>query len=131
MKFLDLFEKFDTEGQLLTPGAQRQFCDLPWRGHPTFEGVALKHLITSQETNGQFSCHLVKIAPRRKIGSHVHQTQLETHEVVAGSGTCINNGAQIGYEPGVVSIFPANIPHEVAAGEDGLYLFAKFIPALL
>ncbi len=33
-------------------------------------------------------------------------------------------------ETGILSIFPANVPHEVNAGEDGLYLFAKFMPAL-
>ena len=37
---------------------------------------------------------------------------------------------RIAYEPGVISVFPAGIPHEVNASEDGLYLFAKFIPAL-
>ena len=30
----------------------------------------------------------------------------------------------------VISIIPAKIPHEVKAGNEGLYLFAKFMPAL-
>ena len=34
------------------------------------------------------------------------------------------------YETGVISIMPAKVPHEVVAGADGLYLFAKFMPAL-
>ena len=29
-----------------------------------------------------------------------------------------------------ISILPASILHEVSAGEDGLYLFAKFMPVL-
>ena len=29
------------------------------------------------------------------------------------------------YEPGVISIIPAAIPHEVNAGDEGLYLFAN------
>ena len=33
-------------------------------------------------------------------------------------------------EAGVISIMPAKIPHEVKAGDKGLYLFAKFMPAL-
>ena len=33
-------------------------------------------------------------------------------------------------EGGVISIFPIGVPHEVLAGADGLYLFAKFMPAL-
>jgi quercetin dioxygenase-like cupin family protein len=73
---------------------------------------------------------LVKVEPGCKIGNHVHATQLETHEVIAGYGTCINNGATITYTPGTISIIPAALPHEVAAGKDGLYMFAKFMPAL-
>jgi quercetin dioxygenase-like cupin family protein len=61
---------------------------------------------------------------------HVHENQLETHEVINGTGTCINNNVKINYSPGIISIFPMNIMHEVTASDDGLYLFAKFFPAL-
>ena len=73
--------------------------------------------------------NLVKIAPGKKIGSHIHKEQLETHEVIAGTGICINDGVELKYEPGVISIFQKASPHEVQAGADGLYLFAKFMPA--
>ena len=130
MEFNNLFEKFNTEGKLLLPSTTINFGDIPWSNHPTFDGVALKHILTSQQTNGQFSYHLVKIAPNKKIGSHIHNEQLETHEVISGHGTCFNHGTQLSYAPGVISIFPIGSPHEVIAGPDGLYLFAKFIPAL-
>lgn len=87
-------------------------------------------MITSKQTNGQFSFHLVRIAPNKKIGNHIHEMQLETHEVISGAGMCVNNGVDLVYEPGVISIFPLGVPHEVIAGSDGLYLFAKFMPAL-
>ena len=61
---------------------------------------------------------------------NIHEKQLETHEVISGSGICVNDGAELSYEAGVISVFPAGVPHEVRAGEDGLYLFAKFMPAL-
>lgn len=89
-----------------------------------------KHIVTAKETDGQFSYHLVRIAPGKAIGNHIHQTQLETHEVIAGTGICVNNGAELSYEPGVITILPMGLPHEVKAGPDGLCLFAKFIPAL-
>lgn len=130
MEFKNLFEKFNSDGKLLLPNTTISFGDIPWSPHPTFEGVELKHIITSQQTNGQFSYHLVKIAPSKKIGNHVHDKQLETHEVISGNGTCLNNSTEIAYAPGVISIFPIGSPHEVIAGSDGLYLFAKFIPAL-
>lgn len=124
-----LFEKFN-KGNLLLPNKEVNFEEIVWSKHPTFEGVELKHIITSKETNGEFSFHLVRIAPNKKIGMHVHGTQLETHEVICGTGVCINDGAKINYTPGTISIFPATIEHEVIAGDYGLYLFAKFFPAL-
>ena len=87
-----LFEQFNVNGQLRLPTETIQFGELPWNKHPTFDGVELKHIVTSQQTNGQFSYHLVRIAPGKTIGNHIHQTQLETHEVIAGSGACVNNG---------------------------------------
>lgn len=126
---MNLFEKFET-GTLILPSSQIDFKSIDWSLHAKFEGVALKHLITSKDTNGVFSYHLVYIEPNKKIGQHIHETQLETHEVIAGSGVCVNNGKELSYEVGAISIFPAGIEHEVKAGSDGLYLFAKFIPAL-
>lgn len=125
----NLFEKFNEGGKLLLPDATVAFNAIPWSEHPTFEGVELKHIITSEKTDGQFSFHLVRIAPNKKIGNHTHEKQLETHEVIFGAGVCVNNGVQLHYEAGIISIFPVGVPHEVIAGEDGLYLFAKFMPA--
>lgn len=130
MDYMNLFEQFDNAGKLALPGTTISFAEIPWSKHPAFEGVELKHMITSKQTDGKFSFHLVKIAPNKKIGDHVHKTQLETHEVISGSGICINDGAEIKYEPGVISILPMNVPHEVTAGQEGLYIFAKFMPAL-
>ena len=96
----------------------------------TFEGVELKHIITAKDTDGKFSYHLVRIALGCSIGNHIHETQLETHEVIKGSGKCVNAGSTIPYEPGTISIMQAGVPHEVDAGSEGLYLFARFMPAL-
>lgn len=125
----NVFESFN-EGTMKLPEKDVNFTDIPWSKHPTFEGVELKHIVTSKDTDGQFSYHLVRIAPNKSIKNHIHENQLETHEVIAGQGVCINAGAKLSYEPGVISIMPAKVPHEVNAGKDGLYLFAKFIPAL-
>lgn len=130
MDYKNLFKKFDGEGKLLLPDAEVSFAAIPWSKHPTFEGVELKHIITSEKTDGQFSYHLVRIAPNKKIGNHIHEKQLETHEVISGTGLCVNDGVQLPYEVGVISIFSIGVPHEVIAGDNGLYLFAKFMPAL-
>ena len=125
----EVFEKFN-EGNLRLPNKEISFSEIAWSKHPVFEGVELKHIIKAEDTNGQFSYHLVRIAPNKSIKNHIHESQLETHEVIAGSGECINDDIKISYEPGVISIMPAKVPHEVNAGPDGLYMFAKFIPAL-
>lgn len=126
---IDLFETFDN-GSLRLPASSTEFAALPWAKHPVFDGVELKHIVTAKDTAGQFSYHLVRIAPGKSIQNHIHETQLETHEVIAGSGVCINDGVAIPYMPGVISILPAGVPHEVNADKEGLFLFAKFMPAL-
>lgn len=126
---MNIYQKFEM-GKLALPYEQINFDSVEWCPHTKFEGVALKHLITSKDTNGIFSYHLVRIAPNKKIGQHIHEFHLETHEVIAGSGKCINDGNNLSYNVGTISIFPAGIKHEVIADIEGLYLFAKFIPAL-
>ena len=130
MDYKNLFEKFNEGGKLLLKDATVTFDAIPWSKHPAFEGVELKHIITSERTDGEFSYHLVRIAPNKKIGNHIHEKQLETHEVISGTGVCVNDGVELPYETGIISIFPVGVPHEVIAGGDGLCLFAKFMPAL-
>ena len=125
----ETFEDFNA-GHLCREDRSIPFEAVPWSAHPVFEGVELKHIITAKDTDGAFSYHLVRIAPNKRIGDHIHETQLETHEVIAGDGTCINGGFSQRYTPGTIAILPAKVRHEVQAGEQGLYLFAKFFPAL-
>ncbi len=126
---MNTFENFNL-GQIIMNNTKKCAENIEWCKHPTFQGVELKHLITSEETNGQFSYHLVRIEPNCSIKLHIHETQLETHEVISGKGICICNKKQIAYTSGVIAVIPAGIAHEVKANEKGLYLFAKFIPAL-
>lgn len=125
----DLFEAFN-RGHLILTNKTVNFEKVPWSKHPKFDGVELKHIVTSSDTNGKFSYHLVRIAPNKSILNHIHELQLETHEVISGDGILINNQCEIHYSPGVISIMAKSVPHEVHASNDGLLLFAKFIPAL-
>lgn len=126
---MDTFELFEN-GKLFLPEKEADFSEIAWSKHPTFIGVELKHIITAKDTDEKFSYHLVRIAPDCSIGNHVHETQLETHEVIKGSGRCVNAGSTIPYAAGTISIMQAGVPHEVHADSEGLYLFAKFMPAL-
>ena len=62
----EVFEKFN-EGNLRLPNKEISFSEIAWSKHPVFEGVELKHIIKADDTNGQFSYHLVRIAPNKTI----------------------------------------------------------------
>ncbi len=66
-----LFESFNN-GSLKLPTTTAEFANIPWSKHPTFDGVELKHIVTAEETGGQFSYHLVRIAPNKSIKNHIH-----------------------------------------------------------
>lgn len=118
-------------GLVILPGGEHPSVDLPWRPHPAFKGVHLKHLVTGKDTEGRFSAHLVKVEPEREIGEHRHEGTLELHEVVQGRGVCHTRGLELDYRPGVVSLMPVAEPHRIVAGPEGLCLLAKFVPALV
>ncbi|MCM1525402.1 MAG: cupin domain-containing protein [Ruminococcus sp.] len=117
-------------GQLISACGKKRIGELGWNKHPEFEGVELKHIVTAGDTAGEFSCHIVKIAPNMKIGSHIHREQTELHEVICGEGACIMNKREEAYTEGTVCIIDRGTEHEVRAGDKGLFLAAKFILAL-
>lgn len=123
---MDIFEQFE-KGRITTSARTKEGASIPWNEHKDFPGVFLKNLVTGEQTNGLFTCHLVRIEPNGKIGLHAHPASIELHEVVAGSGTCVTQDEDIAYAPGSLTVLACNIPHEVRAGRDGLYLFAKFM----
>ncbi|MDY0305587.1 MAG: cupin domain-containing protein [Desulfovibrionaceae bacterium] len=105
--------------------------DLPWNPHPTFPGVALKHLVTGRDTDGSFSLHLVRLDPGKSIDAHTHAASWELHQVLEGRGSCRLGGRESAYGPGVGGVLPAGMEHSVQAGDEGLRLLAVFAPALL
>ena len=104
---------------------------LPWQDHPAFAGVRLRHLVTAADTQGQLSCHIVRLSPGASLAGHVHDGQWELHEIVSGDGKAELAGREADYAPGVTAVIPRGTPHAVTAGEQGLCLLAKFFPALL
>jgi len=121
------FEK----GTLCIDGNHIAIEHLEWNEHPVFTGVFLKHVIKGEETNNQISCHLVKINPGCEIGLHNHAGKNELHEVIGGEGKCSIKNEEWEYQKGSVGLIPADEDHSVKAGNNGLFLLAKFFPALL
>lgn len=119
------------EGKIVGLEQEMNAADLRWNPHPKFRGVALKHLVTGESTNGQLSCHLVKIDAGCEIGEHVHVENLELHEILSGNGMAVLVDKEIPYRAGTSVVIPANKPHKVVAGQQDMYLLAKFTPALV
>lgn len=117
---------------LTSPCRDADLCALPWNPHPSFTGVALKHLVTAADTNGALSAHLVRVEPGCCLKEHIHADKLELHEVVRGAGTCALADKNVRYEPGACGLIPAGVPHSVRADAgEPLFILAKFAPALL
>lgn len=127
---IGLFENF-IDGVIAHLRKDEDAREIAWLHHPTFSGVYLKHLVRGDDTNGMLSCHLVKIQSGHSIGEHLHEGKMELHEVIEGRGECVIENKSIKYEPGVVTVIPADVVHKVKADADDLHLFAKFVPALL
>jgi quercetin dioxygenase-like cupin family protein len=104
---------------------------IEWNEHPKFKGVSLKHLIKGRDTEGRLSCHLVRIDPGCVLDEHVHESQMELHEVIEGEGKFVLGGKETMYYPGRMAIIPQGTKHKVIAGKSGMVLLAKFCPPLL
>jgi len=126
----EIVKKVD-EGKIVYLEKEVDAKDLVWNAHPTFKGVSLKHLVKGESTNGKFSCHLVKVESGCEIGEHIHADKWELHEIIGGIGKCILADKEIRYELGVSVVIPEGVKHKVVAGEEDLYLLAKFVPALV
>ena len=130
MKSVEIIGNFEA-GNLFTTSNLKALSTVDWIPHKTFKGVALKHLVLSSDTANEISCHLVRIEPECEIGIHTHENNLEIHEVISGTGSLMLDKIDYEYSPGNISVIPKSVIHKVKAGKDGLYLLAKFIPALV
>lgn len=127
----DIVKKID-EGKIVYLGKEIDAKELNWNAHPTFsKGVSLKHLVKGEDTDGQFSCHLVKVDAGCEVSEHVHEKQWELHEIIEGVGKGILADKEITYKLGISAVIPKGVKHKVIADENDLYFLSKFVPALI
>lgn len=125
-----MLDKIETNN-IFTREDTREMEDIPWNKHATFPGVYLKHLVKGDQTDGKFSCHLVRVEAGCELGEHIHADNWEIHEIAAGEAVGYLEGKEMTYAPGTTAIIPAGLKHRVVAGDKDLYIRAKFIPALV
>jgi len=119
-----------SDGKVVFPGKTIDAAMLPWYEHPAFKGVLLKDLVTAVDTNGAFSCHVVKISKGFEVGEHNHNAEWEFNEAVEGCGPLILDGVTHSCRPGFTCVTPPGVPHIVSAPYEDICLLAKFVPAL-
>lgn len=119
-----------SEGKIQTLLKEKDIETLEWHPHASFQGVQMKHLICSEDTDGKFSVHLVCVQAGCALEDHTHAGRWELHEVVAGSGSASLGGKTVTYKPSTFAVIPADTVHRVDA-ETTLILLAKFVPALM
>ncbi len=127
---MSLFKEIN-EGNVYFTKSDININDLDWNAHPSFEGVYLKHLVKGDKTDNKFSCHIVKIKAGFQIGEHIHKDNWELHEPIEGVGKGFVEGKEIIYKLGVSAVIPEGVKHSIVAGDNDLYLLAKFVPALV
>lgn len=118
-------------GEVHFTNRMESISDVEWTRHAEFKGVYLKNMIKGADTGGLFSSHLVKIEPDCRLENHIHETQMELHEVIEGDGSCLISGNTIAYRQGKMAVIPKGENHMVQAGENGLVMLAKFFPSLV
>lgn len=104
--------------------------DIAYTPHPKFKGVALKHLVTGDMTDGLISCHIVKVEPDCVLDFHSHENSVEIHEIIQGSGICTIGDKEVEYEVGSLGVMPKGVNHKIVAGKEGITVLAKFAPPL-
>jgi quercetin dioxygenase-like cupin family protein len=129
MKQGDILMAFEN-GNIVFPDKEIDAAALPWKPNPAFKGVFGKELVSAADTNGAFSCLLVKIEKGGEVSEHSHDTQWEYNEVLEGRGTFSFGEKKSDCKPGDSYDNPPGVPHSVAAPKEDLYIFAKFAPAL-
>jgi quercetin dioxygenase-like cupin family protein len=127
MNIGELFERGTVSGS----GFSEQSAGNALSPHKTFPGVSLRHLVRSEMTGGQISCHLVKVEPSCVLDTHAHPEQIEIHQIIYGDGVCEIGDSTVPYGVGVVGVIPKGMAHRVMAGADGLYILAAFTPAFV
>lgn len=118
------------DAKIIYPEKEAEAKDAKWYEHPAFKGVFLKDLVTAEDTNGQFSCHIVKVNAGCEVGSHLHEFQWELNETIAGNGIFILGDKEVVFTAGYTFVTPPEVEHTVIAEGNDLYLLAKFVPAL-
>lgn len=120
-----IYEMF-AEGLLYKEDVQECFADKAWNPHPAYNGVCIKQLV-AEAGEKKVRLLLVKVDPGCEMLAHVHENEMEIHQVIGGSGCFDNVGVKREYKPGMISVIPCNSMHAVKAGAEGLHILAIFV----
>jgi len=115
-------------GSVILPHALIHASAIPWVPHSRLAGVFLKDLVSSGETHGSFSYHLVRVERQATVPDHLHADQWEWNMILEGSGVFLMGEDEIPVKPGQSYGIPPGVNHTITAGDETLILCAFFFP---
>jgi mannose-6-phosphate isomerase-like protein (cupin superfamily) len=104
---------------------------IPWAGHPRFENILMKPLITSA-THDLASVARVHVPPEGVIGLHVHAREVEVVYVLSGESVLTLGGTDASFCAGQVVAIPAGLEHGLRnVGDEPVELLTFFTPPIM
>lgn len=104
---------------------------IPWAGHPRFENIFMKPLITSA-THDLASVARVHVPPEGVIGLHTHANEVEVVYVLSGESVLTLDGVDALFCSGQIVAIPAGMEHGLRnAGDNPVELLTFFTPPLI
>ena len=103
-----------------------------FKKHPQVEGVSLKPLYSSEETNGLFNNLMAKLEPGSSgLPAHVHENSVECFYVVQGKGEFLINGEWNPVQEGGFCMAPKGTEHQLRNNSDKpLTIFTTLSPPM-
>ncbi|MFN2165692.1 MAG: cupin domain-containing protein [Anaerolineae bacterium] len=104
---------------------------IPWAGHPRFENILMKPLITSA-THDLASVARVHVPPEGVIGLHIHTREVEVVYVLSGESVLTLGSADASFCAGQVVAIPAGLEHGLRnVGDEPVELLTFFTPPIM
>jgi len=101
-----------------------------WQEHPRFHGVFLKTLLTASD-NPFANANTVKVPPGGEIGTHLHETQVETIYVISGQAIFTLEQQEFPLITGQIIAVPGKANHSLRnESSEMVELLTVFTPPL-
>jgi quercetin dioxygenase-like cupin family protein len=112
--------------------ADRSVESIPWKPHPTADGVEIKPMISKGEHGLDVTCMLVRVPIGSEVPEHIHAEQDDILYPLRGKAMMwVEGTGEFSLEPGVIVKVPPGTKHKITDVRDDLLIYDVFFPALI